>query len=70
MEWASGLGLDMDRFERDAVSEDVARRIQADRRSGILSGVNGTPTFFINNRRFDGPLTYDALQEALLAASA
>ena len=66
--WAAELRLDMEQFERDLESEEVARRIQEDRRSGIASGVNGTPTFFINNRRFDGPPTYDALREGLLEA--
>jgi protein-disulfide isomerase len=43
----------------------VNERIKADRNSGIRSGVNGTPCFFINGERFDGPADYDSLLEAL-----
>ncbi len=33
--------------------------------SGVRSGVNGTPTFFVNGIRHDGPFDADALVEAL-----
>ena len=36
--------------------------------SGVRSGVNGTPTFFVNGGRHDGPWDADSLTEALLAA--
>jgi protein-disulfide isomerase len=35
--------------------------------SGVRSGVNGTPTFFINNLRYDGPTSYDALIATIAA---
>jgi len=40
-------------------------RVRADFSSGVRSGVNGTPTFFINGRRNDGPFDYDSLVEAI-----
>jgi len=39
----------------------------ADFNGGIRSGVNGTPTFFINGSRFDGAPTFDELSQALRA---
>jgi protein-disulfide isomerase len=36
--------------------------------SGVRSGVNGTPTFFINGMRHDGPFDFDSLMAALNAA--
>jgi len=40
-------------------------RVRADFSSGVRSGVNGTPTFFINGRRHDGPFDYDTLVLAI-----
>jgi len=38
-------------------------RVREDFMSGVRSGVNGTPTFFINGRRHDGPYDLEALTE-------
>jgi protein-disulfide isomerase len=69
---AEGLGLDIERFIADADSGAVAARIDADVASGARSGVNGTPTFFVNGLRVDAGYDYDSLlsvlQEALAAA--
>ena len=43
----------------------VEERIKEDRQSGIRSGVNGTPTFFVNGVRFDGSPDYGSLLVAL-----
>jgi protein-disulfide isomerase len=48
------LGLDLDRFARDFESQAVADKIRADFLSGARSGVNGTPTFFVNGERYEG----------------
>jgi len=37
--------------------------------SGVRSGVNGTPTFFVNGIRHDGPWDAETLTEALMAAT-
>lgn len=52
--FAEALGLDMERFARDFASPEVAKKIRADFLSGARSGVNGTPTFFVNGERYDG----------------
>jgi protein-disulfide isomerase len=52
--FAGALGLDMERFGRDFASPEVAAKIRADFLSGARSGVNGTPTFFVNGERYDG----------------
>ncbi len=51
--FAAALGLDMERFARDFASPGVAAKIRADFLSGARSGVNGTPTFFVNGERYD-----------------
>ena len=47
---AERLGLDLDRFEADRRSEDVAQRVRADFESGIRAGVTGTPALFRDGR--------------------
>jgi protein-disulfide isomerase len=43
-------------------------RVRSDFTGGIRSGVNGTPTFFINGRRHDGPFDLESLVTAIDAA--
>lgn len=52
--YARGLDLDVARFAKDVENETYLDKVEADFRSGIRSGVNGTPTFFIDGQRFDG----------------
>ena len=63
--WAKRIGLNLKQFEDDIKQALVENRIQEDRRSGIRSGVNGTPTFFINRTRYDGLPDYESLLAAL-----
>jgi len=42
------LGLDLDRFERDRRSDEVAARVQRDFSSAIRAGVTTSPTIFID----------------------
>ena len=65
--WAERIGLNLEQFENDVKQGVVEKRIKEDRQSGIRSGVNGTPTFFINGARYDGPPDYNSLLAALEA---
>ena len=62
--YAAELGLDVGRFEDDLAQHVHAERVREDFMSGVRSGVNGTPTFYINGVRHDD--SFDA--ETLLAA--
>jgi protein-disulfide isomerase len=64
---ALALGLDPQRIEEDVSSHRHLERIKSDFNSGVRSGVNGTPTFFINGQRFDGPPTVKGLTATLEA---
>jgi protein-disulfide isomerase len=66
--WANRIGLNVEQFGNDIKKDVVEKRIQEDRRSGIRSGVNGTPTFFINGSRYDDPPDYNSLLAALESA--
>ncbi len=63
--FAETLDLNIEKFENDCNSSAVASKIESDFESGVRSGVNGTPTFFINDARLD---TYDATYESLADA--
>ena len=52
--YATELGLDAARVARELEDGAWTARVQADFRGGVRSGVNGTPTFFINGERYDG----------------
>ena len=66
--YAAGLGLDVKRFAADMSREAGAAKIAADVDSADLSGVSGTPTFFINGRRHHGAYDIDSLAAAVRAA--
>lgn len=51
--YAETLGLDTGRFLRELKSGTYEKRVREDFRSGVRSGVNGTPTFFVNGYRYD-----------------
>lgn len=52
--YAKALGLNVERFQADLADKAVAGRVAADLESGARSGVNGTPSFFVNGQRYDG----------------
>ena len=65
---AEALGLDVDRFVSDLEGDAGAARIAEDVDGADLSGVAGTPTFFVNGRRYQGAFDIDALSEAVRVA--
>jgi protein-disulfide isomerase len=67
LEYAAGLALDDGRVQRELASHMHAARVREDFLSGIRSGVNGTPTFFINGIRHDDSWDVDTLEQALRA---
>jgi protein-disulfide isomerase len=66
--YALKLGLEIYKFEAEFAGQH-AKRVRDDFRGGVRSGVNGTPTFFINNVRYNGTLDYEALKKAILKAA-
>jgi protein-disulfide isomerase len=68
--YAESLGLDVGKFEDDLRRRSGAGRIEEDVDSADLSGVSGTPTFFINGRRHHGAYDIGTLSAAVRAARA
>ena len=68
--YAEELGLDIERFTDDLRARVGAARVADDVDSADLSGVSGTPTFFINGRRHYGAYDISTLSAAVRAAGA
>ena len=69
MGYAEALGLDLTQFAADLAGHVHAPRVRQDFLSGVRSGVNGTPTFFLNEMRYDGPRDFDTMVEAIEEAA-
>jgi Na+/H+ antiporter NhaA/predicted DsbA family dithiol-disulfide isomerase len=65
---AEQLGLDVERFTAELRRHEHAQRLAEDVTSADESGVSGTPTFFINGRRYQGAYDLDTLTAAVRAA--
>jgi protein-disulfide isomerase len=67
--YAARLRLDLESFERDVAEHVHAPRVREDFMSGVRSGVNGTPTFYINGVRHDDSYELETLLAALEQAA-
>jgi Na+/H+ antiporter NhaA len=68
LKYAEQVGLDQDRFHDDMMRKAAADRIAEDLESADLSGVSGTPTFFVNGKRHYGAYDVHTLKEAIRTA--
>lgn len=65
LQLAEKFGLDMAQYEKDIQSDKVSDKVDGDFESGVRSGVNGTPSFYINGQKFNGGAEdlFDLLKE-------
>jgi protein-disulfide isomerase len=63
--YAEQLGLDLELFDEELAGHVHAERVHKDFVSGVRSGVNGTPTFYINGVRHDDSYEIETLLAAL-----
>ncbi len=63
--YAAQLGLDVEKFDRELAGHVHAARVHEDFMSGVRSGVNGTPTFYINGARHDDEYELETLLDTL-----
>jgi protein-disulfide isomerase len=61
MEYASQIGLDPERFKQDLEDAELIKKVESDFENGLRSGVNATPTFFVNGEKY----AYDWDEETL-----
>jgi protein-disulfide isomerase len=65
VQYATAIGIEPKRFVAALSSGQFRPKIRADFLSGVRSGVNGTPTFFIDDVRYDGPHEFAPMLEAV-----
>lgn len=65
---ATELGLPPESLREALEKREFAAKVKSDFTSGVRSGVNGTPTFFINGERHDRPFEYEDLIGAIEGA--
>jgi protein-disulfide isomerase len=68
--YAQEIGLDLERFVADQADPAIKARIKRDVRSGLHSGVDGTPSLFIDGLRYEGDGDPASLAMALGATPA
>jgi len=66
--FAKALRLDLDQFAQDLDGHRFVAKIRREFMEGVRSGVNGTPSFFINGVRYQGDYSAEGLIDALKAA--
>ncbi len=71
--FAAKVGLNIERFKSDTQQTSLMDKVEKDFESGLRSGVNKTPTFFINGKKYDGDWTggqlFQYLTDLLAGAS-
>jgi len=67
VQYAVSLNLNVEQFQSDLHSQAVINKVHNDARSGLRSGVKGTPTFFLNGQKIaDKPRSYETFKELIL----
>lgn len=65
LELADALNLPADDLENAIMNKSFESKIRKDFLGGVHSGVNGTPTFYIDGQRYDGPFEFEKLASAI-----
>ena len=63
--FAKSIGLDLERFKNDIHLKALSDKVEKDFESGIRSGVNSTPSFFINGEKYAGVPSYDNFKKII-----
>jgi protein-disulfide isomerase len=65
LEYAEQMGLDMEKFKADLVSQEVKQRVAADAEEARRLGVTGTPGFFVNGRFLSGAQPFESFKRLI-----
>ncbi len=69
VKYAASLGLDVAAFRRALEEDAYAGQVREDVAGGLASGVAGTPTFFVNDVRYEGSWDYDTFLAVLVSVA-
>ena len=64
-EWAQQIGLDIERFLKDAASPAVKKKVDSDAAEAARLGVTGTPGFFVNGRFVSGAKPFESFKQLI-----
>ena len=62
---AESLQLNITAFKKDQADPKLAEKVDVDFESGIMSGVNGTPSFYINGVKYNDSYDFESMSEAI-----
>ncbi len=65
MEYAESLNLNIEQFKEDINSKEIKNKVENDYQSGLRSGINSTPTFFLNGEKIRNPRNYDEFRNII-----
>jgi protein-disulfide isomerase len=65
MDYVKELGLDIDKYEKDLVSAEVASKVEHDRQTAEELGLGGTPTLYLNGNNVDITGGYTELKKMI-----
>ena len=65
LQLAESLKLDIKTFQHDFKDPALFKKVEDDFESGIVSGVNGTPSFYINGLKYNGSYDHQSITEAI-----
>ncbi|WGH75130.1 DsbA family protein [Tenacibaculum tangerinum] len=65
IDYAKQLGIDSDEFSARLEQNEKVEKVKSDFMSGVESGVNGTPSFFVNGKKYEGSWEYEDFSKIL-----
>jgi protein-disulfide isomerase len=65
VEYATELGLDVEKFKKDSASAEVKKKVDNDAKEAAALGVTGTPGFFINGLFLSGARPFDSFKTVI-----
>jgi len=63
--YAQALGMNVEKFNVDINSDEVKAKVNSDLEGGVQSGINSTPTFFVDGKKLTNPKNYQEFKSMI-----